>query len=387
MTDRNALLLTGNILPFLNFGFGNIMSKVNGGILDLSFDGDERITKTYDVTIYTTLASGTSITTNRQIFFTNSGDGAKVSFDSGSLSGQEYDASTLGNALNAKTSKLGDMLGGLAGNYMASGMKAGVIGTIVGTIVDVATGEELSAQARVSQFATNVAIDKFSSALTSTIAQTLNLSPISAMVLNLGVVGVVTESLEYATGLDSVFGLGGEIVGSLQSINGKISGVYEQSLSVNQAISNSFGSLGIAIGISGSYTNLSYERKTFENGTYSDGTYAGGLDRGYDSELGSWRTDRFGDGSFNFSSDSFSVNYSDKTRTSTFSNDFGSSLTDVDTGTVAKFEKNYAGEDVMSMTQYSGGGDSDGNGVSSAEKSRQDSYGGGSGSFGGDFGV
>jgi hypothetical protein len=211
MTDRNALLLTGNLLPFLNFGFGNIINKVNGGILDLSFDGDERITTSYEITATITLPSGDTRTTTRILNIKSGTDKeSKIMYNDGMFSGDEYSNNELATVLNARTSALGDLLSlysSLTGNF------TGGLGVIVLSIADLAFGQEMSSRARITQYTFNVMASKLSMALVSKISNIAGASVLSQVTLSLGVFGVVTEAVEVALGLDKNFGYGGDPIG------------------------------------------------------------------------------------------------------------------------------------------------------------------------------
>jgi len=204
-----SAMLNGEILTYLQYGFNDIMSLVNGGKLDLMFDDDMLNTIMYNITIEVITPDGGIITLfDNDVTIDKDHDGGHTTATGFTSSNESMSLDDIASATSmsySTTENIVGMLGRLSGIPLGS--------SIAVALYDYATGEEVRAEQVIANGLLSTVQNTMTKVTTQAIANMAEItSTTGAIALTLAVGVLVNEAMEVALGLDNHFGLGGDIM-------------------------------------------------------------------------------------------------------------------------------------------------------------------------------
>lgn len=251
--DKNARLLNGGILSYLEYGYGKTMSQVMGGEeLDLFYDTTQVVTSTVSMTIEFTDKAGTIIHTVTTDINSPSSDGGLNGEGGVSLgiSSSAASMSELSGILENKFNALQDLRNIDVGFDLSS--TVGVIDTfntlnMVVSLYDIATNETQRFESKVASGLVGSVLGAATSTISNAVISMMGLTGLStAQMVSVGysvpvLIGtLLVEAFEYATGMDNHFGFGGQYIG-INSITGGVG--YTQARGVIAGVKDIYSSL------------------------------------------------------------------------------------------------------------------------------------------------
>lgn len=240
--DLGLVINRGSIHPYLNEGFTEIQNTIRGfGFLDLLGDYTESKTTTYEVTVTVTSSDGSiSIDTK----YVDGGEGSELASYSIGQSNMGVDA--IASMLSSPHMDL---------------MSLNAIGVVQFTITNTLNGKlfssgkiELGNIIGASLY--NTAKNVFSQQLTMGIVNALGITNVyAAGLLSFGVGALVSEFMEYASGMDNHFGFGGDYIG--KGFDGN--SLYADKQGIADGLSDFFG------GLVGMDTQFDFEKSLYSS--------------------------------------------------------------------------------------------------------------------------
>lgn len=200
-TDKNAMLLAGNILPYLGYGFGTLLNTID------SFSQFQTFLESNNKTTLVLRIDITVTTDNGQIIYSSSGSENEYGGDDSYGNNFQDDSKNIGTLkdLAGAWENRVDILGLISANPL----------TIAKTIYNVVTGESVTVKNRLSGALVGTVYSTFQSLAMQGIAKLAGITALTpAVMVGFGILGAIFgELVEMALGLDNHFGFGGELTG------------------------------------------------------------------------------------------------------------------------------------------------------------------------------
>lgn len=222
--DNNSKLMSGDILSFLGYGFGDILRTMDNFLYsDSLFANNSKTVSVYKIDIRVTGLSG------KVIYEQSSGEASMDNYSQKHTTAQTNDLEEIAKAWDNRA----DITSSLIGNPLQ----------IAVTVHDVLTNDSITIEEKLQALTVGTANELFKSITTQAVLGLANISAVSPMGLIAGgFLGLLFDELvEMALGLDNHFGFGGDVMrDSMGGLKTNDAGEFqfEMASSLGQAIEN-----------------------------------------------------------------------------------------------------------------------------------------------------
>ena len=229
--DKNSLLMSGNILSYLQYGLGDLLKTIdNFSQFQTFLEHDNRSVSVYKIEINVSTIDGTLV-------YSKMSD--DMSFGEGSYSEHNNNPSNTQGGTLDDLSKAWNSRSDIRGLLTANPLTIGL------TIYDVLTNDKVTVEDRISGAILGTVYNTFSNLAMKGIAQMANITAMTPQVMvGFGILGAIFgELVEMVLGLDISFGLGGEY-------NSGATKAFGQDAFSQSGISEFAGGMSLSLGLS-----------------------------------------------------------------------------------------------------------------------------------------